>query len=222
MAHEIKVMLNPLRTLKDGRKSLVLRLTVNRKRNYYSLGFKAFADEFNEKEMKFYKKWNPLEFKEANVRISSEYKKALNIITSIEKEGEALTIDLFSKNYLKNNCKTNVIDFFEQIIDAETKKDKIGNANVYKQVKNAIKRFVGSRNLEFSDVTVSFLNRFELFLHKSCTGNGISNYMRTFRALLNKAIAEGHLKKTNTHLRISTILMVIIFLSWKQKQLSVH
>lgn len=33
MAHEVKIMLNPLRTLKDGRKSLILRLTESRKRN---------------------------------------------------------------------------------------------------------------------------------------------------------------------------------------------
>lgn len=184
MAHEVKIMLNPIRALKDGRRALVLRLTVNRKRNYYSLGFKAFPDEFNEREMKFYKKWNPIEFKEANARISSEYKKALSIITSIEKGGETLTITLFSKKYLKNNSEISVNAYFEQIIDAETEKGKIGNASVYRQTLSAIKRFNGNSSIEFTDVTVSYLNRFELFLHQSCSGNGISNYMRTFRALL--------------------------------------
>ena len=87
--------------------------------------------------MWFYKKWEPLDFKDINTQIKQEYQKVINIITCIGHKGEDLTIDLFSQRYLQSNNKFNVTNYFQHTIDSETKKGKIGNANVYQQTMSA-------------------------------------------------------------------------------------
>jgi site-specific recombinase XerD len=74
------------------------------------------------------------------------------------------------------------------IVDYETK-FKVGNAGIYRTVKNSLWKFRPNKKLRFSDIDFRFLSNYETHLYKNnLTGNGISLYMRTIRATYNKAI----------------------------------
>lgn len=195
MGATIKIMLNPTRNTKDGKRALVLRLTINRKRTYLSLGYFAHEKDWSEENSRFNKSFDPLNYKEINVRVKNFNTKAINVINDIEKEGREVTFESFSKRFFQGKSASNVFDFFDKTIDGLKIRKQIGNAIVYKQTRSALLRYSNNNNLQFSDIDVGFLNRWETFLSKTCTGNGISNYMRTLRALYNKAISEELCKR---------------------------
>jgi len=69
---------------------------------------------------------------------------------------------------------------------------RFGNARVYKQVYNVLETFNGNKSLRFEEITYRFLKRFETaHLKKGNSINGLSNYMRTIRAIYNKAIGQN-------------------------------
>ena len=75
-------------------------------------------------------------------------------------------------------------------------RDKVGNANVYKDCLRSLKKFRNNSDLYFSDIDVSFLNKYEQdFSKRGVSNNTISVYMRTIRSLFNKAISERLIKR---------------------------
>lgn len=74
---------------------------------------------------------------------------------------------------------------------------EIGNANVYKDIKQALKWFAPeNKPLPFSDVNVDFLNRWETYCRdRNMSETSISVYFRTLRAVFNRAIADRIVSK---------------------------
>jgi hypothetical protein len=96
-----------------------------------------------------------------------------------------MTVSVIKQHLLsgKNNAKE--IDFFEfakEYIKTVTVK---GTSDLYKALVASLKIFNGEK-LPVSGITVNFLMRYEMYLRSRSVGNGIVNYMRTFRALFNK------------------------------------
>jgi len=86
---------------------------------------------------------------------------------------------------LDGKSSGNEIDFFDFTADyIKTVKVK-GTADQFIALVASLKIFNGER-LPFTDATLNFLMCYEIFLCRCNLGNGISNYMRTFRALFNK------------------------------------
>ncbi len=185
-------MLNPLRVNKDGTRTLVLRLTINRKRTYISLGYQVHKKDWNQGDRKLYKSYNTITYKKANEDIKDKYLNALGIINDFNKKNKPITFQGFNNKFKSITTKKGVFDFYDYVINELTEKNKVGNAAVYEQSKQALKKFTGEKDVKFTDIDIAFLNRWETFLWKSCSGNGISNYMRTLRALYNRAIDEGY------------------------------
>lgn len=72
------------------------------------------------------------------------------------------------------------------------KANRIGNARIYRDTINVLKSFVNKRQISFKDINYAFLMRFEAeHYSKGNTANGLSVYLRTVRALFNRAIREN-------------------------------
>lgn len=68
----------------------------------------------------------------------------------------------------------------------------IGNAEVYENLLRMLKKFRKDKDLLFTDLTVKLINEFDYFLReRDLRDSSISTYMRTLRAVINKAIEEG-------------------------------
>lgn len=186
----LKIMLNPLKKRKDGTRTIVLRLTIGRERSYISLGFNAHENDWNERKDCFRKSYNVNAFKEDNERLKLYLYRANEIILAMQREGIEITHKNFKQRFSQKNNKLDVYAFFDEIIEEFEAKGKLKTASTYEQSKNALKRFYGKKTLRFSDIDVEFLNKLEADLSKTCTGNAISVYFRSIRALFNKAISR--------------------------------
>lgn len=87
----------------------------------------------------------------------------------------------------------NFISFMKEVADGLQKSGNFGTAHIYRSSMNAVIGFNGSGNLSFRKVTQAFLKKYESYLReKNCSWNTVSTYLRTLRAVYNRAV-DRHL-----------------------------
>ena len=130
-----------------------------------------------------------------NNGIQEKVKKVYDTVSRLEQEGK---IDSLSMPVLKEEIKgkkSNDEDFFSlinQIIQELKKAGKFGNAKIYASLKNKIENFQGKKSLPLKQINYAFLKRLETEHFASGSGaGGLSVYLRTLRALYNRAIKLG-------------------------------
>lgn len=85
-----------------------------------------------------------------------------------------------------------IIKYGEKLAKALTNTGRVGNAYVYTTAINKLKGFVNSETFSFEALTYKKLNEFQdSMLADGIKVNTISVYMRTIRAIYNRAIKEG-------------------------------
>ena len=182
-----KIILHKTKKLKDGKHPIVIRITFRRKRKYYTIGESATTSEWEQiaNQNRRKKEWRDLRKK-----IVLTEQQVEEVVEALEKK-DSFTFDAFERSFFSNQDSATVFQFFNQLIDQFTKQGRIGNADIYKGTRNELMRFRKRKDLQFEDVTLSFLHRWETFLSATNSTNSISIYMRTLRSAYNKAIKEG-------------------------------
>lgn len=85
----------------------------------------------------------------------------------------------------------NFILFMEQVVVELQQSGNQGTAHVYKSSLNAVVLFQESRRLSFQEITPEWLKRFETGLRaRGCSWNTVSTYIRTLRAVYNRAVDQ--------------------------------
>lgn len=88
-------------------------------------------------------------------------------------------------------AKETVFEFGQKLVAQLEKKGKIGNSIVYSCALNKLKEHCGNRQLYFENIDFRFLDDFNTtLLSDGIKVNTISNYLRTLRAIFNRAIKE--------------------------------
>ncbi|HAN77064.1 MAG TPA: recombinase XerD [Bacteroidales bacterium] len=175
----------------DGTMPVKLRITYLRTQKYYNLKYSFTESEFEEimtgkirtskKEMKF-------------ILLSIE-KKARSIID----EMPDFSFKFFEQKFLakKVQQRGNLYVQIEKYIERLNSEDRLGSAETYKSMMTSLKNFSDERHLDFTDVDVLFLNKYEKWMlenGKSITTVGI--YLRSLRAIYNIAIDDNIIKKS--------------------------
>ncbi len=110
-------------------------------------------------------------------------------------------IDKLSPNELKNRIvnKNRPITFREfnnKIIKELELSNKLGNASCYIQAQRFLDRYCAKKDLCFEDIDYKFLKNIEVqHLAKNNSFNSLSFYLRTVRAVFNRAIHEGVIRR---------------------------
>ena len=82
-----------------------------------------------------------------------------------------------------------VLTFMKQVANGLQVEGNFGTAHVYRSSLNAIIAYRGKRDFFFCEVTSEWLKGFEVHLrNRGCSWNTVSTYMRTFRAVYNRAV----------------------------------
>lgn len=82
-----------------------------------------------------------------------------------------------------------VVAFMKQVADGLQMGGNFGTAHVYRSSLNAIIAYRGKRDFTFREVTPEWLKGFEIYLrNRGCSWNTVSTYLRTFRAVYNRAV----------------------------------
>ena len=82
-----------------------------------------------------------------------------------------------------------VLGFMKQVARGLQVEGNFGTAHVYRSSLNAIIAYRGKDDFAFNEVTSEWLKGFEVYLRsRGCSWNTVSTYLRTFRAVYNRAV----------------------------------
>ncbi|WP_435135979.1 site-specific integrase [Formosa sp. A9] len=199
MNTSIKLTLDTRRKKKDGTYPIILRLSHLRKTTSIRVGESVplnYWDENSERIKKSYS--DSTTVKRLNNKLLKEKVLANNIIDKLNEKEE---LNYLSVTQLKNKItkKVTVKSFFEYsntIIDELNKVERYGNANSYYAVTKILKKFNNNHDLKFNEVNYGFLKKFEKYHYsRGNSTNGLAVYMKTIRAIYNKAIKDGIISK---------------------------
>ncbi len=191
----IRVTLYKSKILSNGEHPLMLVVTKDGKRKYSALGISCHADKWNFQKNEP-KKNHPDKLKIETIvakRIAELQNKALDL----KLYEQAFTSDSLVSSVKKPKGKNDVFAYMDALIAEFIQKEKIGNANVYKDIKQALQRFTDkSETLPFFNVNEDFLNRWETYCReRNMAETSISVYFRTLRAVFNHAIRKKVISK---------------------------
>lgn len=186
----IKVLLYKSKKLANGEHPVMIRYIKDRKPNYISIG-KSCSTELWDDAKELPKKSHPL-FKELTILIGSKKLQAEKFILAGENNNDQeVTSQELRSEFKKNKQTLSVFKAFEYFIARMLEAGQVKNSQVYKDALRQLKKFTVNKDLSFSQIDISFLNRYQEFMQKTGLGpNSIYLYLRTLRALINKAIEE--------------------------------
>jgi len=190
----VKVLLYTSKKLKNGEHPIMLRVIKDRKVKYVSLGHSCSKDMWDFEENLSVKS-HPNE-KRINLIIRDKLNQAERFILQFEDENRDYSLEELIKKIQGKKVNITIIKFHEILINNFKLSNQLGNAQVYNDSKNSLLKFNNNKDFYFSDVTYSFLKRYEkYFRERSARETSISCYMRTLRAVINRAIKEGYCRK---------------------------
>lgn len=195
MITSITLSLDKRRTKKDGSYPLIFRLSHQGQTSNISTKISLPLADWNNKTRKIKKTYKGTN---SVIRLNNELtKQKSDFIDIIHELNEKRQLDYLSINDLKNHLlkpqvTADFCSFTDTLINQMVQANKFGNAQIYRHTLSALKNFTGKEHIPFEEISYSFLKRFETtHLGKGNSINGLSAYLRTIRAIFNKAIKEG-------------------------------
>lgn len=190
MTASARIVLFKSKTYKDKTHPVYLQVTINRKNKYYSLGntFKCKPEQWNSTDRRFNKTFP--NYKKANRNISKSIATAEDILIDLENFSPGFSHDDFTRKYQHKVTKLYLFDYTDKIITRLKKAGKVGNAAAYEIAKNQFKKYMG-KDKEMTAISKKDLQLFvEHCQAKELKPGTISNYLRTIRAVYNRARKE--------------------------------
>lgn len=190
---KITVILYKFNTLANGEHPITLRLAHKKERSLVSLGISSPIELWDLKN-KTPKRHHPNK-ELIDTIIAQEihtYRTKLLELVNQKREVTPQILIQAVKTATDKEEVNKVFPFFDQIIDRLIQADEVDNANVYKDTKHSLKLFTSSTNLLFTDIDLSFLRNYEVYLRElGPTERSIPVYFNTLRTLFDMAIEEN-------------------------------
>jgi hypothetical protein len=181
-------ILDTRREKKEGTFPVKLRLTFERKQQYYKTPFDLTKTDF-EKVM-YSKRLSEAE-KALKNKITAFESKAVEVINTLP----FFSWQLFEKQFYTNRVtKGTIKEAFENYAKDLRETGRIGTAVSYECANSSLSKFM--KDAKFVDVTPEALRKYEKWMLTN--GNSVTTvgiYLRSLRTLFNNAIAEGTLSK---------------------------
>lgn len=162
----------------DGKCSVKIKVTYNRKRKYFSTGIDLLPDEFD-KLMNAQRRTREEKIILSKLEIFKA--KANKII----KDLKVFTFPKFKEGYYESRDINNDVSFaFDKRIEELKENGKIGTAVTYECSKNSLSDY--GPKLTFADITPTWLRKYEKhMLDKGRSITTVSMYLRSLRAIFN-------------------------------------
>jgi len=191
----VKIVLYKSKTYKDGTHPLVLQVISDRKVKKISLNQNIRPKDWNDKANLPRK--GSTNYDKITSLIRKKLAEAENIRLVMQLEQQQFSFEEFENNFLGNKQRVSFTEYTKSMIDRLNKSKRLGNAYSYQNALNNITRYSKKQNIQFSEITHSYLSHYQDYhLGKGNSINGFNVYMRAIRAIFNKAIHEGIIPKT--------------------------
>ena len=194
MSTSIKLSLSKKRERADKTYPIVFNITHNRKQTTIATSYSVIEKEWDDEALRIK---NKSRYKLKTGQINNILKNTElgygTTIVNLETKGKLNTLSLkqlLDKLKSIKSSKTTFETFTTSIIKDLRYSGRIGTADSYQSTLNFFLRY--SSDLLFADITPTLLTKFEiLYMGKpNHHYNGLAVYMRTIRAIYNKAIAD--------------------------------
>ena len=188
-----KLLLHSANKRKNGSYPVSLRITKNMKHKYISLGLYGKKEEWDEKSERFRcdKRVCP-NYKEYNARLVQLLARVQNVELDFEHDKIDWTLNQFESEFLGMSRQGKVYDYFMRQVENLKATKHIGNAKVYERTLRMLAKYdTKIKERVFSELDIKYINRFNLEMEKDgCCGNTRKYYLKTLRAVMNRAIKE--------------------------------
>lgn len=185
----LKLLLDTRRVKGDGTYNIIFRITHLRKVYTINSGI-YLKNKFWNKQNSEVLKVHP-NAKLINLKLNREY---FLLQDAILKLGEQFSIEKLRNlnSEGKSNHETTTFKVFtDNLISQMFESKRTGNALVYQTAVNRFLQFYTKGDIRFEEITYKLLEEFVHFLKvQGLKTNSISNYLRTLRAIYNRAIKE--------------------------------
>lgn len=178
----------------NGEIPLSIRITQNKKRKYIRIGINIQPQYWDSKKNKLRPNCPDREYLDNIITEKlSKYQKQILEFQTIAKE---YSINQLIESVERPTKNISISNYLNSIIENLTKENRIGNATHYQALYNSLERFTKINQLQFVDIDVPFLNKYETHLRSiGNKNNSISIKMRTLKAVYNKAVKDNVVKK---------------------------
>jgi integrase/recombinase XerD len=183
------IVLYTSKALKSGAHPIMLRLYYAGRIKYYTLKLSSTIEQWNDSAQRFKKN------KEGNIQLNAFENRVQKVFSEFEDSEREFSFDRFEKAFFIDSSRKRVISFIEEEIETLKETKRAGSLSILKTVLNSIKSFRNGKDFAFIDIDKAFLEKYEAHLLKTCSVNGISVYMRQLRAIYNRAISLGLVKR---------------------------
>ena len=203
----VKLKFKTKKVLSDGTHPIVVQVIHNRKRKLFYLGYSATKDQWDDAKNR--PKSNHPEHKLIKSKITNAILHIKNIIVDFENKKQQFNLeDIENKFRIKGPIDSTFESYCENLIKSFKESGKNGNAIVYQSTLDSFKGFSKSKNYLLSEIDYTTVGKYQAYLSKKIniskdkltvkklTPNGISFYLRTLRAIINRAIKEGIIEET--------------------------
>jgi site-specific recombinase XerD len=183
----LKKLLDTRRQKSDGCYNIIFRIIHNRNNYSINSGVSVLGYHWNEKRNEIDKSHPNANL--LNLKITQQYFKIQKVILQLDDEFSMEQLRIMIDDNPKKQLSTTFKSFAEQLITQMMEVGRTGNALVYQTAVNQLMVCVNNDQLLFSDIDYALLEKFSNYLiKKGLRVNTISNYIRTVRAIYNKAI----------------------------------
>lgn len=173
-------------TYRKDKQLVCLCISHQYQRRYISLGIKCKEDQWSPHSNRLRKNFPG--YSATNRDIGLKLLKAEEILRFIANSDD-LNLDQFVSRFTRKNTQMSVVAYFQKWIDTFNKSGRYGNACVYTQTMNMLRRL--HPHVKFEGLDYRLLKNIEAqLLAKGDKESTVSLYMRTIRALVNRAIKE--------------------------------
>ena len=192
------ISLDTRRAKNDGSYPVIMRLAHNERTTSIPVGFSVLEKDWDTEKKIVKKSYVGLaSVSRLNNLIQKKKSEAMDIILKLEESGKLniLSVTSLREEIEKDHTNHSFLKYGEIQVADLVRANRIGTARSYKEVLSVLKKY-NNKDIAFNDITYPFLTKFETF-HKSKGNslNGFAVYMRTVRAIYNKAIKEGLAEK---------------------------
>jgi integrase len=205
----VKAKFKTDKTLKDGTHPIVIQVIHNRRRKVFYLGFSATKSQWDE-DKNTIKSNHP-----DSALIKSRIKNATLILKTIlvefENKHQQFSLEDVERKYKLQGSDEKFIGYVDGLIKSFQVSGKKGNAIVYQNCRDSVSAFIRGKDVPLVNIDYAFITKYQKYLEnrlvvinkgketektKRLSLNTISVYLRTLRAIMNKAIKDGLIEES--------------------------
>ncbi|PMD95678.1 transposase [Siphonobacter sp. BAB-5405] len=199
MNTNVVISLDTRRPKKDGTCPLIMRLGHHGKTTSIPIGISLNEKDWDEKKRTVKKSYVGVNsVTRLNNQIQKVKSDAMDIILKLHEADilQTLSITSLKDRITQKDVRDSFFQFASQCVDELIEAHRVGTAKSYKGVISVLKDYRKGKDLLFKEITYDFLARFDTHHKSKGNGaNGLAVYMRTIRAIYNKAIKSGLVDK---------------------------